>query len=383
MAEDSDAERTEEPTAKRERDARERGEVARSRELGTAAVMIVGSAALLMFGGSFANAFARLMRGGLIVDRSVLSDPAAMGRHLGIASVEAIYGLLPFLGAVAGAAVLAPLALGGWVFSGQALVPNFGRLSPATGFGRIFGISGLSELVKAMLKFTVVGALAVAVGMWLVRDTIALGAMPTETGIAHAAHLLALGLLMMSTGLAVVAGVDAPFQWWYHRRKLKMTREEVREEFKETDGRPEVKSRIRDLQRKMSKRRMMQAVPRADVVVTNPTHYAVALRYEATRMRAPRVIAKGRDLIALEIRRIAESASVPVFEAPVLARVLYGAAEVGREIPSGLYLAVAQVLSYVLQLRTLPAQRAARLRRPTPEVDPGLRARYDRHGAAE
>jgi flagellar biosynthetic protein FlhB len=383
MAEDSDAERTEQPTAKRERDARERGEVARSRELGTAAVMIVGSAALVLFGGSFATAFARLMRGGLTLDRSALSDPGAMGHHLGVASVAALSGLVPFLGAVAAAAVLAPLALGGWVFSGQALVPDLARLSPARGFGRIFGISGLSELIKALLKFTVVGALAVAVGLWLVRDTVALGGMPTATGIGEAAHLLALGLLLMSTGLAVIAGVDAPLQWWLHHRKLKMTREEVREEFKETDGRPEVKSRIRDLQRKMSKRRMMQAVPRADVVVTNPTHFAVALRYEAARMRAPRVVAKGRDLVALEIRRIAEGASVPVFEAPVLARVLYGAAEIGREIPSGLYLAVAQVLSYVLQLRTLPAQRAARLRRPTPEVEPSLRARYDRHGAAE
>ncbi len=383
MAEDSDAERTEEPTAKRERDSRERGEVARSRELGTAAVMIVGSGALLTVGGNFASAFAGLMRSGLSFDRDVLSDPGAMGHQLGIAVVAAILHILPFLGAVAAAAVLAPLALGGWVFSGEALVPDLGRLSPVKGFGRIFGLGGLSELVKALLKFTVVGAIATAVGLWLARDTVALGWMPTETGIARAAHLLALGLLLMSAGLIVIAGVDAPFQWWLHRRRLKMTREEVREEFKETDGRPEVKSRIRDLQRKMSKRRMMQAVPRADVVVTNPTHYAVALRYEATRMKAPRVVAKGRDLVALEIRRIATDANVPVFESPVLARVLYGAAEVGREIPSGLYLAVAQVLSYVLQLKTLPAQRAARLKRPTPEVDAALRERYDRHGAAE
>lgn len=383
MAEDSDADRSEQPTAKREREARERGEVARSRELGTAAVMIVGSAALLFGGGGFAQAFARLMRSGLSIDRGVLSDPGAMGHQLGTATVAAILDILPFLGAIAGAAVLAPLALGGWVFSAETLVPDFGRLSPANGLGRIFGVSGLAELVKALLKFTVTGALAVAAGLWLVRDTVALGSMPTETGIAHAAHLLALGLLLMSSGLLVIAAVDAPFQWWFHRRRLRMTREEVREEFKETEGRPEVKSRVREMQRKLSKRRMMQAVPRADVVVTNPTHYAVALRYEAARMKAPKVVAKGRDLVALEIRRIAEGARVPVFEAPVLARVLYGAAEIGREIPSGLYLAVAQVLSYVLQLKTLPAIRAARLRRPEPQVDEALRARYDRHGGAE
>ncbi len=382
MAEDSDADKTEEPTSKRQTDARERGQVARSRELGTAAVMIVGSGALVFGGGSLAGPFAAVMRGGLSLNRAVLDDPGAMGRHLGLASVDAVLIVLPFLGAVAAAAVLAPLALGGWVFSGEALVPDFSRLNPATGFGRIFGITGVAELVKALLKFGVVGAIAFAVGMWLVRDTVALGGMAPEPGIGHAAHLLTLGLLLMSLGLAVVAAVDAPFQWWYHRRQLRMTREEVREESKETDGRPEVKSRVREMQRKYSKRRMMQDVPRADVVVTNPTHYAVALKYDARNMKAPRVLAKGRDLIALEIRRVAEAAGVPLFEAPVLARVLHASAEIGREIPTGLYLAVAQVLSYVFQVKTLTPTRAARLKRPRPEVDPELRARYDSRGEA-
>ena len=380
MAEDSDADKTEEPTTKRRTDARDRGQVARSRELGTAAVMIVGSATLVLGGGSVAGAFAGVMRGGLAFDRAVLSDSGAMGHQLGVAAVDAILIILPFLGAVAGAAVLAPLALGGWVFSGEALVPDFSRLNPVTGLGRIFGITGLAELVKALLKFSVVGAIAVSVGMWLARDTVALGAMPAEPGIGHAAHLLTLGLLLMSAGLAVVAAVDVPFQWWYHRRQLRMTREDVREESKETEGRPEVKSRMRDLQRKLSKRRMMLDVPRADVVVTNPTHYAVALKDDARRMRAPRVLAKGRDLIALEIRRVAEAAGEPLSEAPVQARVLHGGAEIGREIPTGLYLAVAQVLSYVFRVKSLTPTRAARLKRPSPEVDPTLRATYDRHG---
>ncbi len=382
MAEDSDAEKTEEPTSKRQTDARERGQVARSRELGTAAVMIVGSAALVLGGRSVAGSFAGVMRGGLMLERGVLNDTGAMGRHLGVAAVDSILIILPFLGAVAAAAVLAPLALGGWVFSGQALVPDFSRLNPVNGFGRIFGLSGLAELTKALLKFGVVGAIAVSVGLWLARDTVALGAMAPEPGIGHAAHLLTLGLLLMSAGLAVVAAVDAPFQWWYHRRQLRMTRDEVREESKETEGRPEVKSRIRDMQRKLSKRRMMQDVPRADVVITNPTHFAVALKYDPTRMKAPRVLAKGRDLIALEIRRTAQDAGVPLFEAPVLARVLYGSAEIGREIPTGLYLAVAQVLSYVFQVRTLNPTKAARLRKPFPEVDPVMRAKYDREAEA-
>jgi flagellar biosynthetic protein FlhB len=384
MADDSsDAEKTEEPTAKRQRDARERGQVARSKELGTAAVMIAGSGALLGSGGTLAHSFAGVMRAGLTFDPLVLSDPGSMGRQLGTTVAEALLSVLPFFAAVTAAAVLAPLALGGWVFSGEALLPDFSRLNPVNGLGRIFGVSGLAELVKALLKFVVVGAIAAAVGMWLVKDTVALGAMATVPSMGQAAHLLTLALLLMSCGLIVIAGVDAPFQWWNHRRQLKMTREEVKEEGKETDGRPEVKARIRNLQRKMSRRRMMMDVPRADVVVTNPTHYAVALKYDPAKMKAPRVLAKGRDLMALEIRRVAEGAGVPLFEAPVLARVLHGSTEIGREIPTGLYLAVAQVLSYVFQLRTLTPTRAARLRRPTPEVDPQLRAKFDTAGAAE
>jgi len=382
-SEDSDAEKTEQPTAKRLQDARERGQVARSKELGSAAVMIVGSSALLLGGGSLAGGFGQLLRGGLSFGHEALLDGSVMTRALGVTTVEAILILLPFLAAVTAAAVLAPLGLGGWVFSPQALAPDFTRLNPVTGLGRVFGLSGLSELVKALLKFAVVGAVAVAVGLWLARDAISLGAMPVAPGMGRAVHLLMLAMLLMSLGLVAVAAVDAPLQWWLVRRQLKMTRDEIREELKETDGRPEVKARIRELQRKMSKRRMMQAVATADVVVTNPTHYAVALKYEAARMKAPRVIAKGRDLVAVEIRRRAAEARVPLFEAPALARVLYGSTDVGREIPAGLYLAVAQVLSYLYQIRTLNAQRAARLRRPSPEIDPALRARYDRGGVAE
>jgi flagellar biosynthetic protein FlhB len=354
--------------------------VPRSRELGSAAVMIVGSGALLFGGGGLAGAFSQMLRRGLSLDRAALVDPGAMGHGLGVATVDAILILAPFFAAVAAAAVLAPLALGGWVFTAEGLAPDLSRLNPVTGLGRVFGLSGLSELLKALLKLVVVGAVAVWVGLWLARDAASLGAMPVVPGMGRAVHLIALAMLLMSLGLVVVAAVDAPLQWWLVRRQLKMTRDEVREEFKETDGRPEVKARIRELQRKMSKRRMMQAVPAADVVVTNPTHYAVALKYDAARMKAPRVVAKGRDLIAVEIRRIAEEARVPLFEAPALARVLYGSTEVGREIPSGLYLAVAQVLSYLYQVKTLTAQRAARVRRPVPEIDPALRARFDRQG---
>jgi flagellar biosynthetic protein FlhB len=377
MAEDSDQEKTEQPTPKRLQDARDKGQVARSRELGTAAVMVAGSSVLLLGGGPLAAGMGRLLQGGLTPSRAELTNPAAMAPALGHAVVQSLLIAAPVLLAVLAASIVAPLALGGWIFSAQALAPKFDRLNPVTGLGRIFGMQGLSELVKALLKLVVVGAIAAAAGWWLMQDMLALGSMAPAAGIARAAYLLALALLLMSAGLIVVAAVDAPFQWWQHHRQLKMTREEIRQEFKESDGSPEVKSKIRELQRKYSKRRMMQDVPRADVVVTNPTHYAVALKYDARRMRAPRVLAKGRDLVALEIRRLAEASRVPVFEAPPLARVLHGSTEIGREIPAGLYLAVAQVLSYVYQVQQLSPTLAARLRRPQPAVDPALSARYD------
>jgi flagellar biosynthetic protein FlhB len=378
VADDTDQEKTEQPTPKRLQDARDKGQVARSRELGTAAVMVAGSAVLLLGGGPLAAGMGRLLQGGLTLSRPELTNPAAMAPALGQAVVQSLLIVTPVLLAVLAASIVAPLALGGWIFSAQALAPKFDRLNPVTGLGRIFGVQGLAELVKALLKLVVVGAIAAVAGWWLMHDMLALGSMAPAAGIARAAYLLALALLLMSAGLIVVAAVDAPFQWWQHHRQLKMTREEIRQEFKESDGSPEIKARIRELQRKYSKRRMMQDVPRADVVVTNPTHYAVALKYDARRMRAPRVLAKGRDLVALEIRRLAEASRVPVFEAPPLARVLHGSTEIGREIPAGLYLAVAQVLSYVYQVQQLSPALAARLRRPRPAVDAALSARYDR-----
>lgn len=379
----SDAEKTEQPTAKRLQEARDRGQLARSRELTTAAVMIACTAVLLVQGGPMAAALGRVLAGGLAIDRERLLDPSQLTGALGAAVVDGLLAIVPVLLVATIASLLAPLALGGWVFSGAGLVPKFDRLNPVSGLGRVFSANGLVELVKALLKFVVVGAIAGGVVWWLMRDMVALGSLPTAAGIGRAAHLLALAFLLMSCGLAVIAAVDAPWQWWHHRQQLMMTREEVREEFKESEGRPEVKSRIRDLQRKYSKRRMMADVPRADVVVTNPTHYAVALKYDPQKMRAPRVLAKGRDLIALEIRKLAEASRVPVFESPTLARVLHGSTDLGREIPAGLYLAVAQVLSYVYQLRTLNPTLAARLRRPAPAVDPELVRKYDRDSRGE
>jgi flagellar biosynthetic protein FlhB len=236
----------------------------------------------------------------------------------------------PVLAAVFVAALVAPLALGGWTFSAQALMPDFSRLSPLQGLKRVFGWHGLVELVKALAKCVLVGGVAAIVIHAFMDDAIALGRMPVESGIGRAAHLVGSAFVWMSAALVLVAAADVPFQLWDYQQRLRMSRHEVREEMKETDGRPEVKSRIRQLQQQIAKRRMMEQVPKADVIVTNPTHFAVALRYDSLKMRAPRVIAKGADLVALAIRRIAEAHKVPTFESPHLARALYRNVDIGK-----------------------------------------------------
>lgn len=368
MAEHADRDqRTEQPTPKRLQDARERGQVPRSRELAGTAVMVAGSATLLTAGGFLAGGLESVMRAALTVEPAELADPMAAVRGLTDAVVEAGLGMAPLVAVVVLVALVAPLATGGFVFSGQALGPDLRRLDPIAGLKRVFGLQGLAELAKALAKFVVVGGSAAAVVWWLLPDMMRLSDMPTGRALGEAVRLLGLAGLLMSAALVLVAAVDVPFQIWSHKRNLRMTRQELLDELKQTEGRPEVRSRVRAAQRELARRRMMQDVPRADVVVTNPTHYAVALKYEPGRWRAPRVLAKGRDLVALEIRRVAREHGVPLFEAPPLARAIYATTELGREIPSGLYLAVAQVLTYVYQLRAARGD-ASRVRRPSPEV---------------
>jgi flagellar biosynthetic protein FlhB len=369
MAEfDQQQERTERATPKRVQEARERGQVPRSRELSTTLVLLAGAGCLYGAGSFMSGNLARHLRAGLEFRPEWLESPAAVAPALGSAIAQALIDIWPLLAAVFGAALIAPLALGGWTFSGQALVPDFSRLSPIAGLKRIFGWHGLVELLKALAKCVLVGGVAAAVIYAFLDDAIALGRMPVEGGIAGAAHLVGSAFVWMSAALVVVAAADVPFQLWDYQHRLRMSRHEIREELKETDGRPEVKSRIRQLQQQLAKRRMMEQVPKADVVITNPTHYAVALRYEAAKMRAPRVVAKGADLVALAIRRVADAHKVPMFESPVLARALYRNVDIGKEIPGGLYVAVAQVLTYIYQMRRLPAQAFARIARPEPSV---------------
>ena len=370
MAEEAEqgGERTEDPSQRRLQEARERGQVPRSRELMTFAAMIGGSVALAATSSESAAKMSQLMRRFMSIDAHQLDDTQSMFTALREASMLALSALLPIFGALVAIVVLAGIAVGGWNFSPAALTPDFTRMSPLSGFKRLFGLRGASELGKALLKCGMVGGVATGIVASLFPQVLALGHMSASSAIGRGAGLMSVAFVWLCASLALVAAVDVPLQLFQFKRALRMTRQELRDEAKESDGRPETKQRIRQIQQAIARRRMMHKVPSADVVIVNPTHFAVALKYDPENMRAPRVLAKGVDLIAQNIRRIAEEHRVPVFESPKLARALYRSADLNQEIPAGLYLAVAQVLSYVFRIRTLNPTLAARLARPEPKL---------------
>jgi flagellar biosynthetic protein FlhB len=361
-------ERTEEPSQRRLEQARERGQVPRSRELTNFATMIGGSAALVAVGGTLVGRMSQIMHNSLTIDPRRLESTDSMTASLGEAVMSGLMGMLPIFGTLIALVLLAAVVLGGWNFSPTALMPDFSRMSPLSGLKRLFGFHGLSELGKALLKCLVVGGVCSGIIYRLFPDVMALGHMAPRAAITHGAALLAWAFVWLCASLAVIAMIDVPLQLFQYNHSLKMTRQELKDEAKESDGRPETKQRIRQLQQTMARRRMMHKIPTADVVIVNPTHFAVALKYDPKNMRAPRVLAKGVDLVAANIRRIAEEHRVPVFEAPKLARALYKSTDLNREIPAGLYVAVAQVLSYVFRIRTLSPTLAARMTRPDPTV---------------
>ena len=361
-------ERTEEPSQRRLQEARERGQIPRSRELTNFATMIGGSAALVAIGGTVAAHLSQLMRRSLTIDAKSLHTTDSMATSLGDAGISAVTAVLPVFGALVCMVLLASVLLGGWNFSTKALAPDFSRLSPLSGIKRLFGLHGVSELAKALLKCLVVSAVCAAIVSSIFGDVLALGRMAPRAAISRSAGLLSWAFVWLCASLALVAIVDVPLQIFQFKRALRMTRQELRDESKELDGRPETKQRIRQMQQTLARRRMMHKVPTADVLIVNPTHFAVALKYDPKKMRAPVVLAKGVDLVAQNIRRIAEEHRVPVFESPKLARALYRSTDLNKEIPSGLYVAVAQILSYIFRVRTLNPTIAARVVRPNPTV---------------
>ncbi|KTC38503.1 flagellar biosynthetic protein FlhB [Pseudomonas putida] len=367
MAEsESGADKTEDPTDKRKKDSREKGEIARSKELNTLAVMVAGCGALLAFGGHLAQSLLELMRSNFTLSREVLLDERYMGIFLLQSGKVAILATQPILVTMLLAALIGPVALGGWLFAASSMAPKFSRMNPAAGLKRMFSMHALTELLKALAKFAIILIVAIAVLAKDRADLLAIANEPLEMAIIHSVQLVGWSALWMSCGLALIAAVDVPFQLYSSKQKLMMTKQEVKDEHKDAEGRPEVKGRGRQLQREMSQRRMMTAIPEADVIITNPTHYAVALKYDPEKGNAPVLLAKGSDFIALKIREIGNEHRIQVLESPALARSIFYSTDIEQQIPAGLYLAVAQVLAYVYQIRQYQAGRG---KRPDPLKD--------------
>lgn len=353
MAENQDGqEKTEQATPKRQEDARKKGQVPRSREMTTMAMLLMGAVSLSMMGEHMIEGMGLIMHSNLALERASVFDPFALIEHFGQAIIDGILLLIPFLLVMLVTALAAPAVLGGWSFSVEALGFKFNKLNPLEGIKRIFAMRGLVELFKALAKFLLIGSVGALLLWHYMPVFMGLGREAVQPGMADAGRILSISFITLSASLVLIAAIDVPFQLWDHAKNLRMTRQEVRDEHKNTEGKPEVKSRVRAMQREIAQRRMMSEIPKADVVITNPTHYAVALRYDAENMAAPVVVAKGVELVASQIRTVANANNVPLFEAPPLARALYYSTEIDQQVPAGLYLAVAQILAYVFQLRT-------------------------------
>ena len=351
MADESDLEKTEEATPRRLEKAREEGQVARSQELTTFALLMVAGGALWLLGSSFITNLMEILKRGLQIQPEALLDSTSLPVRLFQHAIDSLIASAPLFAVFVIVAAIAPTLLSGLLFTTKALMPDFKRLSPIQGFKRIFSMHGFVELVKAIVKTIVVGGVT-ALLIWYNKEAvIGLILLPIDLGAESMGSLLLLIFMLIAAAMVLIVGIDVPFQIWQHKHRLKMTKEEIRKESKEDEGDPFVKARIRSLQREAARQRMMAEVPKADVIVTNPTHYAVALKYHGESMRAPRVVAKGVHLLAQRIREIAEENRVPVLEVPPLTRALYHHTELNDEIPETLYTAVAQILAYVFQLK--------------------------------
>ena len=351
MAEDSDLEKTEAATDKRIERAREEGKVAQSRELSTFVELMAAVLVMMALGGFFSEKLMATMRNSFVFERNVAFDPTLMWTQLTQESTNIMLALMPLFGVMMVAALAGPLLMSGWNLSWEAISPKFSKINPINGIKRIFSVNGVVELVKSLLKVILLGGIATWV-IWTFRnDFFALVSEPLESSISHFTNLLLITTLMLVSAMLLIVAIDVPFQIWHYGKNLRMTKEEVKREAKESEGDPQIKARIRSAQRDAARKRMMSAVPKADVIVTNPTHYAVALKYDQLKMGAPQIVAKGGSLLAERIIDLGREHKVPLLQAPPLARALYRHADIGDEVPQRLYTAVAEVLAYVYQLR--------------------------------
>ena len=368
MAENADdsQEKTEEPTERKISKAREEGQIARSQEVAIAASVIIVAAYLFVFGTQIFNSLSNVMIDIYTFDAALLVDQNRILTALYVAIEKGLVAILPLM-AFALLTVLAFSGLvGGYNFSFKAVSPKLNKLNPLTGLKRIFSMRSIVELLKALLKFLLVGGVAFLLITESVDDFAQISLMSLRPGLSSSAEIIAAAFFIVACGLIVIAAIDAPYQIYQHSQKLKMSLKEVKDERKETDGSPEVKQKIREKQRQASFARMMEAVADADVVITNPEHFAIALSYDPTAEEPPKVVAKGADLVALRIKERSKEEGVPLFESPMLARALYFTTELDQFIPEPLFEAVAQVIAYIFNLST--TQSAVKNSRPSPRV---------------
>jgi len=380
MAEESSEEKSEEPTAKRLEKARDDGQVARSQELGVALMMVGASIFMYMFGGIFIGGLTEAFSNGFVFDRRTVFSESQLPAEFGSQGLTSMMLMLPFFGLTMLIAAASGGVLGGYIFSLKAVAPKASKLNPMSGLKRMFGTQALIGLTKALLKFSLVGGVLFLVVSQRFDTLIFLGLMDLKPALQEAGALIAFGAVLVTLALLVPAAIDVPYQLWEFNKKMKMTKQEVKDEMKDTEGRPEVKAQIRRKQREMSMGSMIQAVAEADVVIVNPEHFAVALSYDPTSNGAPLVVAKGADFMAQAIRDKAKESGVPLFSSPSLARAIYFTTEITQAVPESLYYAVAQVIAYVFGLNSL--NRGSQVaQKPSPKVPKEMR--YDKEGQRE
>ncbi len=376
MSEDSAQEKTEQPTAKKLEKSREDGQVPRSKELSMAIMMVLGSAFLLMTGGTIVDDLSILLKSSLTIERELLMDTQYLPSVLLSTLVTGILSVMPFLLLTLVLALITPALIGGWLFSTKALGFKANKLNPLTGLKRMLGTQALMELVKALVKFMLVAGIGYLVVVSQIDHLLALGQMPLELAMQEGGMILLWAFFYICLSLMVIAAIDVPYQIYSHTEKLKMSMQDIKDEMKEMEGRPEVKAQVRQRQREMAMGRMLDEVTNADVVITNPQHFSVALVYDQTGSGAPIVLAKGQGEIAARIRELAQTQSVQMLRMPLLARALYFTSEINEEIPEGLFVAVAQVLAYVYQLNVVTPG-IPQPQQPNPEVPADFRYNED------
>ena len=373
---DTSEERSEEPTAKRLEKAQEDGQVARSQELGVAAMMIGIACFMYLFGGFLLTKLSEVFVSGFLFDRKAVFSDNLLPATFGSQALDSLLVMVPIFALAVVIALGAAGALGGFIFSLKALAPKASKINPLAGFKRMFGMKAVVDLTKALTKFTLVGGVLFLVVSQSFDRFIALGFMDVGPAMAEAGKIIAGGTVLVTLTLIIAAAIDVPYQIYEFNKKMKMTKQEVKDEFKDTEGRPEVKAQIRRKQREMAMGQMMEAVADADVIIVNPEHFAVALSYDPSSDGAPVLVAKGVDFIAQGIREKAAETGVPLFQSPTLARALYFTTDINQSVPESLYYAVAQVIAYVFSLNSVGRGGGA-AEKPQPEVPAGMRYNTD------